>query len=115
MYLYILRNSKFAFKIKIGIANNVERRKREIEESTSGKVTVIAKFRCTSRKDALRKEQFLHEVFKPFNSRTKGTGKTEYFWGFGFSSIIAVIWIGIMSQILPIILILMALLIYSKF
>jgi hypothetical protein len=76
-YIYVLGNSRYLFRYKIGIARSVENRTRQIESSLRGYTYEIfaAKFFF-----ARNIEQFMHSVYKPLNARMKGSGKTEWFW-----------------------------------
>ena len=76
-YIYVLGNSRYLFRYKIGIAKSVENRTKGIERTLSGYTYEIfaAKFFF-----ARNIEQFLHIVYSPLNARMKGSGKTEWFW-----------------------------------
>ena len=76
-YIYVLGNSRYLFRYKIGIAKSVENRTKGIERTLSGYTYEIfaAKFFF-----ARNIEQFLHTVYSPLNARMKGSGKTEWFW-----------------------------------
>jgi hypothetical protein len=76
-YIYVLGNSRYLFRYKIGIAKSVEKRKKNIGSTLSGYTYEIfaAKFFF-----ARNIEQTLHGVYKPLNAQMKGSGKTEWFW-----------------------------------
>ncbi len=76
-YIYVLGNSRYLFRYKIGIAKSVENRTKGIENTLRGYTYEIfaAKFFF-----ARNIEQFLHTVYSPLNARMKGSGKTEWFW-----------------------------------
>lgn len=76
-YIYVLGNSRYLFRYKIGIAKSVENRTKGIESTLRGYTYEIfaAKFFF-----AESIEQTLHVVYKPLNARMKGSGKTEWFW-----------------------------------
>jgi T5orf172 domain len=76
-FIYVLGNTRYLCRYKIGIAKSVENRTRSIESSLKGTTYEIfsAKFFF-----ARRIEQFLHGVYRPLNARMKGSGKTEWFW-----------------------------------
>jgi T5orf172 domain len=78
-YIYILGNTRYWFRYKIGIAHDVEMRKRSIASSQKGDIVEFfaAKFFFSQRI-----EQFFHFLYKPLNARMKGSGKTEWFWMF---------------------------------
>ncbi len=76
-YIYVLGNSRYLFRYKIGISKSVENRTKGIECTLRGYTYEIfaAKFFF-----ARNIEQFLHTVYSPLNARMKGSGKTEWFW-----------------------------------
>ena len=76
-YIYVLGNSRYLFRYKIGIAKSVENRTKGIENTLRGYTYEIfaAKFFF-----ARNIEQLLHTVYSPLNARMKGSGKTEWFW-----------------------------------
>jgi hypothetical protein len=76
-YIYILGNTRYWFRYKIGIARDVEMRKRSIASSQKGDIYEIfaAKFFFSQRI-----EQLFHFLYNPLNAKMKGSGKTEWFW-----------------------------------
>ncbi len=76
-YIYVLGNTRYWFRYKIGIAKCVEHRTKGIERTLQGYTYEIfaAKFFF-----AHTIEQHLHSVYRPLNARMKGSGKTEWFW-----------------------------------
>ena len=76
-YIYILGNSRYLFRYKIGIAKSVENRTKGIENTLRGYTYEIFadKFFFSHRI-----EQTLHIIYSPLNARMKGSGKTEWFW-----------------------------------
>jgi T5orf172 domain len=76
-FIYVLGNTRYLCRYKIGIAKSVENRTRGIEYSLKGTTYEIFAARFFF---ARRIEQFLHGVYSPLNARMKGSGKTEWFW-----------------------------------
>ena len=76
-YIYILGNTRYLFRYKIGIARNIENRTRSINSSLKGSTYEIFSVKVFF---AQRIEQFLHGVYSPLNARMHGSGKTEWFW-----------------------------------
>jgi hypothetical protein len=76
-YIYVLGNTKYICRYKIGIAKSVENRTRGIESSLKGATYEIFAARFFF---ARRIEQTLHVVYRPLNAKMKGSGKTEWFW-----------------------------------
>lgn len=76
-YIYVLGNTRYLFRYKIGIAKSVENRTKGIESTLRGSTYEIfaAKFFF-----ARNIEQMMHTVYSPLNARMKGSGKTEWFW-----------------------------------
>ena len=76
-YIYILGNTRYWFRYKIGIARDVETRKRSIAGSQKGDVYEIfaAKFFFSQRI-----EKTFHFLYAPLNASMKGSGRTEWFW-----------------------------------
>ncbi len=76
-YIYVLGNSRYLFRYKIGIAKSVENRTKGIESTLRGYTYEIfaAKFFF-----ARNIEQLMHTFYSPLNARMKGSGKTEWFW-----------------------------------
>jgi hypothetical protein len=78
-FIYVLGNTRYLCRYKIGIAKSVENRTRGIESSLKGMTYEIFAARFFF---ARRIEQFLHGVYRPLNARMHGSGKTEWFWMF---------------------------------
>ena len=78
-YIYVLGNSRYLFRYKIGITKSVEIRTKGIESSLRGYTYEIFAAKFFFAYDI---EQFLHGVYRPLNARMKGSGKTEWFWMF---------------------------------
>ena len=76
-YIYILGNTRYLFRYKIGIARNIENRTRSINSSLKGSTYEIFSVKVFF---AQRIEQFLHSVYSPLSARMHGSGKTEWFW-----------------------------------
>jgi hypothetical protein len=76
-YIYILGNTRYLFRYKIGIANNVENRKNGINNSLSGTTYEIFSVKVFY---AQRIEQLLHAIYSPLHARMYGSGHTEWFW-----------------------------------
>ena len=76
-YIYILGNTRYLFRYKIGIARNIENRTRSINNSLKGSTYEIFSVKVFF---AQRIEQFLHGVYSPLSARMHGSGKTEWFW-----------------------------------
>lgn len=76
-YIYVLGNTHYIGRYKIGIAKSVENRTRGIESSLRGTTYEIFAARFFF---ARRIEHFLHGLYRPLNARMKGSGKTEWFW-----------------------------------
>ena len=76
-YIYILGNTRYLFRYKIGIARNIENRTRTINSSLKGSTYEIFSVKVFF---AQRIEQFLHGVYSPLSARMHGSGKTEWFW-----------------------------------
>jgi T5orf172 domain len=76
-YIYILGNTRYLFRYKIGIARNVENRKRGIDSTLNGTTYEIFSVKVFY---AQRIEQFLHSVYRPLHARMYGSGHTEWFW-----------------------------------
>ena len=76
-YIYILGNTRYLFRYKIGIARNIENRTRSINSSLKGSTYEIFSVKVFF---AQRIEQFLHGVYSPLSARMYGSGKTEWFW-----------------------------------
>lgn len=76
-YIYVLGNSRYLFRYKIGIARNVEQRKTGIERSMRGDIYDIFYIKLFF---AMRIEQFMHLIYSPLHANMKGSGKTEWFW-----------------------------------
>ena len=77
-YIYILGNTRYLFRYKIGIANNMENRTKNIDNSLKGKTYEIYAVKVFY---AHRIEQLLHGLYSPLSARRMyGSGKTEWFW-----------------------------------
>jgi T5orf172 domain len=76
-FIYVLGNTRYICRYKIGIAKSVENRTRGIESSLRGTTYEIFAARFFF---ARRIEHFLHGVYRPLNARMHGSGKTEWFW-----------------------------------
>ena len=76
-YIYILGNTRYLFRYKIGIARNIDNRTRTINSSLKGSTYEIFSVKIFF---AQRIEQFLHGVYSPLSARMHGSGKTEWFW-----------------------------------
>ena len=76
-YIYILGNTRYLFRYKIGIAKNIDNRTRSINSSLKGSTYEIFSVKVFF---AQRIEQFLHGVYSPLSARMYGSGKTEWFW-----------------------------------
>jgi hypothetical protein len=76
-YIYILGNTRYLFRYKIGIAGNVDNRKRGIDNSISGTTYEIFSVKIFY---AQRIEQLLHALYRPLHARMYGSGHTEWFW-----------------------------------
>jgi len=92
-YIYVLGNSRYLFRYKIGISDNVGRRTKQIECSLSGDTfeIFIAKFFF------FRKiENFMHFLYQPLHARMAGSVRTEWFWiflPFTPTILLAIFWI----------------------
>ena len=76
-YIYVLGNTRYLFRYKIGIAKSVENRTKGIESTLRGYTYEIFAAKFFFSRNI---EQFLHTVYSPLNARMKGSGKTEWFW-----------------------------------
>jgi hypothetical protein len=76
-YIYVLGNTRYIGRYKIGIAKNVENRTRGIESSLKGTTYEIFAARFFFSR---RIEHFMHGLYRPLNARMSGSGKTEWFW-----------------------------------
>lgn len=76
-YIYVLASTRYLFRYKIGISNNVTNRRKNIDESLSGSVVELFSL---SFYFAFEIEQLMHLLYKPLNAKMKGSGKTEWFW-----------------------------------
>jgi hypothetical protein len=77
MYLYFL-TSTHPYRVKIGIGNKLQRRVKQVEQSTKGhqKVLVAFDFPFGARKT----ETYLHRKYSRYHAPLKfGSGRTEYF------------------------------------
>lgn len=69
-------NFPLIFLVKIGITGNLQRRKKNISDSTFGIAVPIIIFYLYN---AHGLEQWLHRVLAPLNVRLRGSGGTEWF------------------------------------
>ena len=76
-YIYVLGNTRYLFRYKIGIARNMENRTKNIDNSLKGKTFEIFAVRVLY---AQRIEQILHGIYSPLSARMYGSGRTEWFW-----------------------------------
>jgi T5orf172 domain len=76
-HIYILGNTRYIFRYKIGIAHNIESRKRSISNSVRGDIYEIYSVKVFF---AHKIEKMLHGFYSPLNASMKGSGKTEWFW-----------------------------------
>ncbi|MBL7814517.1 MAG: GIY-YIG nuclease family protein [Saprospiraceae bacterium] len=76
-YIYILGNTRYLFRYKIGIAKSVENRRKGIKSTLNGYTYEIFAARFFFAESI---EQTLHDIYRPLNARMKGSGKTEWFW-----------------------------------
>ena len=76
-YIYVLGNTRYLFRYKIGIARNIENRTRGINNSLKGNTYEIFSVRVFF---AQRIEQMLHGIYSPLSATMHGSGKTEWFW-----------------------------------
>jgi T5orf172 domain len=76
-YIYILGNTRYICRYKIGIARSIENRTRGINSTLNGNTYEIFSVKVFF---AHRIEQFLHGIYRPLSARMHGSGKTEWFW-----------------------------------
>lgn len=76
-YIYILGNTRYWFRYKIGIARDVQARKGEIDRTLKGDVYDIFWIKVFF---AMRIEQFMHFIYGFLSAKMRGSGKTEWFW-----------------------------------
>ncbi len=76
-YIYILGNSRYLFRYKIGIAKSIENRTKGIENTLRGTTYEIFAVKMLF---SMRIEQFLHLIYSPLSAKMHGSGKTEWFW-----------------------------------
>lgn len=76
-YIYVLGNTRYWFRYKIGIARDVMARKSEIERTIKGNVYDIFWIKLFF---AMRVEQFMHLIYGVLSAKMRGSGKTEWFW-----------------------------------
>lgn len=76
-YIYILGNTRYWFRYKIGIARDVKARKGEIDRTLKGDVYDIFWIKVFF---AMRIEQFMHLIYGVLSAKMRGSGKTEWFW-----------------------------------
>jgi hypothetical protein len=76
-HIYILGNTRYLFRYKIGIAHNIENRKKSINNSIKGDIYEIYSVKIFF---AHKIEKIIHGIYSPLNASMKGSGKTEWFW-----------------------------------
>lgn len=92
-----MRSSRYAFRYKIGVSNNVGLRRSQVDKSMKGKVGVIFSIPIYG---AYKVEALLHAIYSPLNVRMHGSGKTEWFiFLFPLTPIILLITIFILQLI----------------
>ena len=95
-HIYVMGNTRYLFRYKIGISNNVVNRRDCIDKSLGGSVYVIFSIKLHY---AYFLEQTLHGIYYPLNARMKGSGKTEWFWFiFPFSPILLILTAWIIQE-----------------
>ena len=62
MYVYFIRAGSNG-PIKIGVADNVESRMDTLQTGNHMELSIVAKIKCSGRKDAYRQEANLHKFF----------------------------------------------------
>jgi hypothetical protein len=75
--IYVLGNTRYLFRYKIGIAKDVKKREQQIEATLKGDTYEI--FSATFY-FAFRVEQTMHLIYAPLSAKMKGSGKTEWFY-----------------------------------
>ena len=75
--VYILGNTYYLFRYKIGIAKNMKNRERQIEETLKGDTYEIFSIRLIY---AEKVETFLHRIYRLQRTKLRGSGKTDWFW-----------------------------------
>jgi Meiotically up-regulated gene 113 len=96
-YIYVMFSSGYLFRYKIGISNNVDNRRKNIDDSLRGSVTPIF---ALSFFYAYEIEQMMHLIYKPLSAKMKGSGKTEWFWMiFPFTPVILLCAIWVIQQV----------------
>lgn len=73
-------NFPLIFLVKIGITGNLQRREKDISNTTFGIAVPFIPFYLYN---AHGLEQWLHRVLAPLNVRLKGSGGTEWFFILG--------------------------------
>lgn len=76
-YIYVLGNTRYWFRYKIGIAKNISNRLKGIQGSLRGDTYEIFAVRVFF---SMQIEQFFHLLYSPLSAKMKGSGKTEWFW-----------------------------------
>ena len=76
-YIYVLGNTRYLFRYKIGIARSVENRTKNIDNSLKGTTYEIFAVKLFYSQKI---EHFLHIVYSPLSARMYGNGRTEWFW-----------------------------------
>jgi predicted GIY-YIG superfamily endonuclease len=70
MYVYFIKCCDEKGFIKVGVADDVERRCDTLQIGSPYKLIILAKMKCKSRKEAYRTENDIHRYFK--KSRLRG-------------------------------------------
>ena len=75
--VYVMGHTRYYFRYKIGISYNSKKRQKSISETMKGDAYIIfrAKFYFAEMIEAM-----MHWIYRPFNARMTGNGKTEWFW-----------------------------------
>jgi len=72
-----MRNSRYFFRYKIGVSKAVGNRRKQVDKSMRGKVTVIFSAPVIG---AYQLEALLHFLYNPLKTKMHGSGKTEWFF-----------------------------------
>jgi hypothetical protein len=97
-FLYIMKNSAYPFRCKIGISDNPKRRRDFIQNSMKGNVTLIW-FEAVPF--ALFYEQTILFLFAKLRTRTEGSGQTEWLWLPPVVVFLAVLLLRILVAVIP--------------
>jgi|GEM_PF-3407906 len=78
-YIYVLGNSRYLFRYKIGVSDNVSRRTKQIECSLSGDTfeIFVAQFFFFQKIETI-----MHFLYRPLHARMAGSGRIEWSWIF---------------------------------